>query len=647
MFKKIWYPIVILFLLGAIVAPYITFTSGEKSVSSERDVRLVFKDNVFGDAIKGLVARNCTNPLNKPEDLPPTNTLSSGYLDSYKKKVGGADVLNDKYVRITGLTNNGRFNRATASGDSIAYCYNYRPFGSVGDLDGDGHVDFFSTSSGVGGLNIFFSNGDGTFISIKDTPLVAKLEMFKSMTFSMPGVGDFNGDGISDLALVPIRNKGSDIKFVMVYGAKDRANIRVVESKSSANPYLKQENFYFNGVTVGDMNNDGKPDLIVDENFTPFILDYTGSSTTDGSVAGFKVYMGTGDESNPFVDVTLKWGFTSVKRQKDSARFSLADMLPFEPAYTYQANISDLDGDGFVDVIVIADFGSTTVYYGGVKNGETFFRYKADAFPGNDRAQWMSTSIMDVNQDGLPDVFLTDVAWRNNNCPGDGRPCDTTKLGNALLVNQGNRKFVNEASKYGVLRTGWAWGSSPIDLNNDGRSDLIVGNGMPAMTRTQDSWQFSNEKPYILLAKDDGKFRDITQSQSEQFNPELVLSTIVPIDANEDGAMDFIAYSAAYQKPVLVLNKSVVNNSVTIEAEYSKNGKSGYCWSCKVTVKSENGENTLWQGSFGRSYGAQGQLPLVFGLGKSKRVVAYVTFPDKSVKRYALKANRKYKLSNN
>lgn len=644
MFKKLSYLALIFLLIGLIFVPSIA--SGPRVSASAKNVHLVLKDNALGDSVKGLVARNCTNPMNSPDILPAGNSLSSAYQSTFKKETTSTDILDENYVRITGLSNNGRFNRATASGDSLAYCYNYRPYGSVGDIDGDGHVDFITTASGAGSFNIYFSNGDGTFISIKDLPVYSNFASIGDSNFSMPGIGDFNGDGISDIALVPLRRTGEEIKFVMIYGAKDRMSLRPIFTTSSANPMLKQNNFYFNGVTVGDLNKDNRPDIIVEENFTPFALDYTNPSTTDGSAAGFKVYMGTGSMENPFIDKTLEWGFKAVPRQSDTGRYSLASKLPFDPAYSWQSNLTDIDQDGFVDLLMISDFGTTTLYYGGVKNGETYFSYSSTALPKSASGQWMGSSILDVNHDGLPDIFLTDVAWRNNNCVGDGRPCDTLQTGNVLLVNQGDRKFTDQAKKYGLLRTGWSWGSAPIDLDNDGRTDLVVGNGMASQSRTQDGWQFSVEKPYIMLSGDDGVFTNITETQSELFNPESFLSAIIPIDANEDGAMDFIGYSLSYKYPVLTLNKAHANSSITLTARFVSNGLENYCWGCKITVESLNGKTTLWQGAFGRSFGSQGELPLVFGTGNNKQVRVKVTYPDLTSKSFKLQTNKKYILKN-
>ena len=70
----------------------------------------------------------------------------------------------------------------------------------IGDFDGDGLADVALTgASGWATLPVAFSNGDGTF-NVTNQPIV-EFAGWAATTNAKPLVGDFNGDGKTDVAL--------------------------------------------------------------------------------------------------------------------------------------------------------------------------------------------------------------------------------------------------------------------------------------------------------------------------------------------------------------------------------------------------------------------------------------------------------------
>jgi hypothetical protein len=49
--------------------------------------------------------------------------------------------------------------------------------------------------------------------------------------------------------------------------------------------------------------------------------------------------------------------------------------------------------------------------------------------------------------------------------------------GNSLFLNAGDGTFRDESVARGVTLGRWAWGSVLVDLQNDGRPDVLVPNG--------------------------------------------------------------------------------------------------------------------------------------------------------------------------
>src|SRR5262249_21007734 len=80
------------------------------------------------------------------------------------------------------------------------------------DFNGDGFLDLAVTNSISGTVSILLGNGDGTFQPARDYSVYTA---GWAEPFSM-AVGDLNGDGIPDLAVIAITNFGTGQGMVSI-----------------------------------------------------------------------------------------------------------------------------------------------------------------------------------------------------------------------------------------------------------------------------------------------------------------------------------------------------------------------------------------------------------------------------------------------
>lgn len=125
--------------------------------------------------------------------------------------------------------------------------------------------------------------------------------------------------------------------------------------------------------------------------------------------------------------------------------------------YSYQANWMDYNKDMWPDLLVVNDRTSTENYLYH-NNGDGTFTDVSDVTGiGNYLIFAMSATSDDYDNDGDPDVYIT-------NGPD----------GNVFHVNQGNGTFTESAADAGIAVNGYNWGANFLDADADGWQDLHV-----------------------------------------------------------------------------------------------------------------------------------------------------------------------------
>ncbi len=153
-------------------------------------------------------------------------------------------------------------------------------------------------------------------------------------------------------------------------------------------------------------------------------------------------------------------------------------------------SVGDVNNDGYPDVYVANDSYEKDYLYINQKNGT--FKDELEQCMQSISMSSMGTDMADLNNDGYPEIFTTDML------PEDDYRLKTlgsfdnidfynskVKSGfyhqfmkNCLQLNNKNGTFSEIGNYSGISATDWTWGNLIFDADNDGLSDIYVCNGV-------------------------------------------------------------------------------------------------------------------------------------------------------------------------
>src|SRR6267143_1191089 len=389
----------------------------------------------------------------------------------------------------------------------------------IADLNGDGKIDLAVPDGVSDGVSVAFGNGDGTFQVAKIVPTPAP--------FSIPPSGalfaltaDLNGDGKLDL-VVAGGNRGNGNLGVLL-GTGDGS------FQAPLNTLVASGLHSFSGpVAVGDLNQDGKPDLVVafPDPGAIGILIGNGDGTFQplAQYAAGVVSVGIGDfngDGKPDVIAADGQGNLSLLIANGDGTFGFAKTIPTGNANAGFLAVGDLNNDGKLDVAMAGT--NVAILLG---NGDGTFQQSTNSaiagLPSN-------IAVGDFNHDGNLDVVVTIPDQFDQAAPP---PLNTV----AVLLGNGNGTL-QPAVYYPV-------GVAPHfvtvgDLNNDGRLDLVTANLVSGDVS-------------ILLGNGDGSFQSAENFGANGFGLSAAIG-----DFNGDGAPD-IAVAAGLGGVSILTNRDV------------------------------------------------------------------------------------------
>ena len=319
---------------------------------------------------------------------------------------------------------------------------------AIGDYDGDGRPDIFVVSK-TRSCRLFRNLGDWKFEDVTEKA----------------GVGD-RGDAAGiwkqGATFVDVDNNGLLDIYVCRFGAPNLLYINQGDGTF-------REEAQARGLAVKDASvmaafcdydRDGFLDVFVQTN----LLD---SSHPNGQ----RDYLLRNNGDGTFTDVTDRAGISGEAQGHSSVWW-------------------DYDSDGWPDLYVANDFAAPDKLYRNNRDGT--FTDVIDSVVPHMPYSSMGSDLGDVNNDGLVDLFVAEMAATTHQMdqrgmalrrglltdPPDSSAAAPQYMRNALYINTGTGRCLEAACLAGLAATDWTWSARLEDLDNDGRLDLFVTNGM-------------------------------------------------------------------------------------------------------------------------------------------------------------------------
>ncbi|MCB0636705.1 MAG: VCBS repeat-containing protein [Lewinella sp.] len=357
---------------------------------------------------------------------------------------------------------------------------------SAADYDGDGDIDFYLTTDDDIPDRLYQNDGLGHFTDVAQTVGIVETHNNRAALWF-----DYDGDGRLDLVLAGekcVNNSCVNPARLSLYRQLPDGQFEAVSTEAAGliiGPDFDLVPYYaIGGLAAADFNQDEYLDLLL--------------SVWGG---GVKLFLNQGNGT--FTDITAAAGLTLE-----------VSSTPWQPM------CYDFDQDGLIDIYCNIDFAPNKLW---INQGDNTFVDLADTFGLANAFNEMGMAMNDFDNDGDLDIYITNIT----------KPFPEQPLHNLLYEQRqsgGRIHFIENGLSRGVGNSGWDWGTTFIDINNDGRQDLLTTNGW-----NSPSWAPDRSRAWLNTL---AGFADV--SEQVGFNDRLAATSLLGFDKDRDGDVDIL-----------------------------------------------------------------------------------------------------------
>jgi hypothetical protein len=498
----------------------------------------------------------------------------------------------------------------------------------VYDLDRDGLSEVI-----LGGVNrVFWNKGKGEF---KQEPF---LKHWPGEISESGLLADLTGDGLVDFLCISARGRSPVLFRGDKQGRFDEPGTTIAPV-SFQNPSV---------LTAGDIDGDGDLDCWLTQYRPPYLGGQMPTPYYDAN-DGHPSYLLLNEGDGRFREATSERGLDARRNRR-----------------TYSASFVDLDEDNDLDLMVVSDFAGVDLYR---NDGKGFFTDVRDDWVEEWHNFGMAHTFGDYNRDGRLDFYvigMSSTTARRLSSMGLHREEFREYSEKRPVMGYGNRMYLAGQKGYDepgfrnqVARTGWSWGCSSFDFENDGDLDIYVANGYVSGNSAKDycstfwchdlytgssvansvisellhssqqsiadssmSWN-GFEKNALLMNRGGKGFTNIGFLMNVALSKDC--RGVVSDDLDGDGLVDLLVIEQWQKQNFkngqilhVYRNGSGMENN-WIGVRLAEQGKQGHAVGARVVLSSEAGMQVK-QIVIGDSFFSQHAPVAHFGLGKSTKV---------------------------
>ncbi|MEX6688848.1 VCBS repeat-containing protein [Danxiaibacter flavus] len=538
----------------------------------------------------------------------------------------------------SGITFNNRITESDSLNPiDVVNIYNGGGVG-VGDFNNDGLQDIFLTGNMVSS-KLYLNKGSFKFTDVTDDAGVDGMGRWARGV----AVIDINNDGLLDVYICNTIYKDSLKRRNILYVNQGIDKNGIPHFKDQAEAYGLDINVQSTMASFFDYDNDGDLDMYLTVNeasngYDASVFTKRNSGTQTPSMG--RLYRNDMDE-------TLKHPvFHNVSQQAGIVY----------AGFGHAATICDLNNDGWKDIYISDDFISNNLLY--INNHNGTFTDRSKEYFKHTSFNAMGQDVIDINNDGLPDVIELDMSpednYRKKTMTGasnylvqqnfDQYGYQYQYVRNTLQLNQGmvydendsiaRPVFSDIGFMSGISQTDWSWTPLVTDFDNDGYRDIIITNGFPKDVSDRDFIVYRKQSTKLISKQDLIKqipevklhnyayrnngnltFNDVTNNWG--LSVPTFSNGAVYADLDNDGDMDVVINNVndetlVYKNTVRDKNDST-SSFLSIKFVGSAANRNGI--GASATVFYDHGKQQVYENNPYRGYLSTMQTAAHFGLG--------------------------------